>query len=183
MGMDLLQQILGGAQQRQQYQDFTNRYDQGQPWEGISDREALDRYEQIAPRLPAELRQQSFEEALARLSPEQRLQLGRYLQQQAEQQGLRGFQDLNKDGVDDRLQDSGYLAEATSKMEQQQPGVLGDLLGAVLGGGGGSGMAGGRSTGARPESQGMGALLESPIAKAALAGVAAMALKKMMSGR
>jgi hypothetical protein len=76
---------------------------------------------------------------------------------------MSGFQDLNRDGVDDRLQDPGYLAQATGRMEQQQPGILGQLLGGAAGG-----------------SPGM---LESPIAKAALAGIAAMAVKKMMSGQ
>ena len=48
------------------------------------------------------------------------------------------------------------------RCNQQQPGILGDLLG-----GGGSGQS----------------MLQSPIAKAALAGIAAMAVKKMMDGR
>jgi len=170
MGMDMLGQILGGGQRREEYQDFVNRYDTGAPWDGISDREAYDRYQQVAPQLPPQLYQESAQEAFARLTPQQRMQLGQYLQQQARQQGMGGFQDLNRDGVDDRLQDPGYLAQATGRMEQQQPGILGQLLGGAMGGGMG-GMGGG---------QGM---LESPIAKAALAGVAAMAVKKMMSGR
>jgi hypothetical protein len=165
MGMDILAQILGGGQQRQQYQDFVNRYDQGPPWQGIDDREAYDRYQQVAPQLPPQMYQESAQEAFARLSPQQRMQLGQYLQQRAQQQGIGGFQDLNRDGVDDRLQDPGYLAQATGRMEQQQPGILGQLLG------GGGGMGGG------------GSMLENPIAKAALAGIAAMAVKKMMSGR
>jgi hypothetical protein len=163
--MDILAQILGGGQQRQQYQDFVNRYDQGPPWQGIDDREAYDRYQQVAPQLPPQMYQESAQEAFARLSPQQRMQLGQYLQQRAQQQGMGGFQDLNRDGVDDRLQDPGYLAQATGRMEQQQPGILGQLLG------GGGGMGGG------------GSMLENPIAKAALAGIAAMAVKKMMSGR
>jgi hypothetical protein len=165
MGMDILAQILGGGQQRQQYQDFVNRYDQGPPWQGIDDREAYDRYQQVAPQLPPQMYQESAQEAFARLSPQQRMQLGQYLQQRAQQQGIGGFQDVNRDGVDDRLQDPGYLAQATGRMEQQQPGILGQLLG------GGGGMGGG------------GSMLENPIAKAALAGIAAMAVKKMMSGR
>ena len=71
-------------------------------------------------------------------------------------------------GSDDRLQDAGYLAQATGRLHQQQPGILGQLLGGALGGGGGGG------------NQGM---LESPIAKAALAGIAAMAVKQMMGNR
>ncbi len=57
------------------------------------------------------------------------------------------------------------LAQVTSRMEQQQPGILGQLLG-----GGGAG-------------GGAGNMLDNPLAKAALAGVAAMAVKRMMGGR
>src|ERR671939_41497 len=130
MGMNMLEQLLGGGQQRQEYQDFTQRYDQGAPWQGISDQEAYTRFQQVAPQLPPDMYQQSAQQAFERLSPDQRLQLGQYLQQQ-----------------------------------EQQPGILGQLLGGALGGGGSGG------------SQGM---LESPIAKAALAGIAAMAVKQMM---
>ncbi len=161
MGMDMLAQILGGGQPRQEYQDFVNRYDQGAPWDGISDREAYDRYQQVAPQLPPQMYQESAQEAFSRLTPQQRMQLGQYLQQQTRQQGY-NVPDLNRDGIDDRLQDPAYLAQATGQLHQQQPGILGDLLG---GGGGGQGM------------------LQSPVAKAALAGIAAVAVKKMMSGR
>ena len=160
MGMDLLGQLLGGGQRREEYQDFVNRYDTGAPWDGISDQEAYSRYQQVAPQLPPQMYQESAQEAFSRLTPQQRLQLGQHLQQQTRQQGY-NVPDLNRDGIDDRLQDPAYLAQATGQLHQQQPGLLGDLLG----GGGGQGM------------------LQSPIAKAALAGIAAVAVKKMMSGR
>ena len=163
MGMDMLGQLLGGGQRREEYQDFVNRYDTGAPWDGISDQEARSRYQQVAPQLSPEMYQESAQEAFSRLTPQQRLQLGQHLQQQTRQQGY-NIPDLNRDGIDDRLQDPAYLAQATGQLQQQQPGILGDLLG---GGGGGSG-------------QGM---LQSPVAKAALAGIAAVAVKKMMSSR
>ena len=162
MGMDMLSQILGGGQRREEYQDFVNRYDTGAPWDGISDQEARSRYQQVAPQLSPEMYQESAQEAFSRLTPQQRLQLGQHLQQQTRQQGY-NVPDLNRDGIDDRLQDPAYLAQATGQLHQQQPGILGDLLGG--GGGGGQGM------------------LQSPVAKAALAGIAAVAVKKMMSGR
>jgi hypothetical protein len=164
MGMDMLQQLLGGGQQRQQYQDFVTRYDQGAPWDGISDQEAYSRYQQVAPQLPPDMYQQSAQEAFARLTPQQRMQFGQFLRQQAQQRNL-NFPDLNQDGIDDRFQDSRYLAQVTGRMQQQQPGMLEQLLGGAVGGGGGQSM------------------LESPIAKAALAGIAAMAVKKMMGQR
>lgn len=161
MSMDMFGQLLGGGQGRQEYQDFVNRYDTGAPWDGISDQEAYSRYQQVAPQLPPQMYQESAQEAFSRLTPQQRLQLGQYLQQQTRQQGL-SVPDLNQDGIDDRLQDPAYLAQATGQLHQQQPGLLGDLLG---GGGGGQG------------------ILQSPVGKAALAGITAIAVKKMMSGR
>ena len=167
MGMNMLEQLLGGGRQRQEYQDFTQRYDQGAPWQGISDQEAYDRFQQVGPQLPPDLYEQSAQQAFERLSPQQRLQLGQYLRQQARQQQL-NVPDLNQDGIDDRLQDASYLAQATGRLHQQQPGILGQLLGGALGGGGGGGGQG---------------VLESPIAKAALAGITAMAVKQMMGNR
>jgi hypothetical protein len=163
MGIDMLTQMLGGGQNRQQYQDFVNRYDRGAPWDGISDQEAYNRYQQVTPQLSPQMYQESAQEAFSRLTPDQRMQFGQYLQQQSQQQGL-NIPDFNRDGIDDRLQDPAYLARATGHLQQQQPGILGNLLGGASGGGG----------------QGM---LQSPIAKAALAGIAAMAVKKVMSGR
>jgi hypothetical protein len=52
---------------------------------------------------------------------------------------------------------------------QQQPGLLGQLLGAGTGGGSAAG--------------GVGQVLANPLAKAALAGIAAVAVTRMMNGR
>ena len=162
--MNLLEQLRGGGKQRSDWDDFVGRYDQGPPWAGISDQEALNRYQQVAPQLPPDLYEQSAQEAFARMSPQERMQFTQYLRQRAQQQNV-NFPDLNQDGIDDRVQqDPRELARMTTRMREQQPGGLGTLLG---GGGGG----------------GMGDMLGNPLAKAALAGVAAMAVKKMMGGR
>lgn len=166
--MDILSGILGG-QQRQEYDDFANRYDRGAPWDGISDDEAYNRYSQIAPQLPPDVFQRSARDSFSRLDPQQRMQLGRYIQQQAPQYGV-NIPDMDMNGQDDRLQDPDYLAQITGRMHQQQPGILGQLLG---GGGGGGGAGGGLG----------GGMLQSPIAKAALGGIAAMAFRNMMGGR
>ena len=90
------------------------------------------------------------------------MQFTQYLRQRAQQQNV-DFPDLNQDGIDDRVQrDPGELARMTSRMREQQPGGLAGLLG----GGGG-----------------MGGMLGNPLAKAALAGIAAMGAKKMMGWR
>jgi hypothetical protein len=156
--MSFMQQLLGGGQQQQEYQDFIDRYDQGAPYEGISDQEALDRYQQVAPYLPPGAYQQAAQEAFARMSPQERMEFGQYVQQRAQQQGV-GFSSLPRGGGN--FQDPGFLAQMMGGMTQQQP----DLLGQLLGGGGGGGMLG------------------NPLAKAALAGVAAMAVKQMMGRR
>ena len=168
--MSFLENLMGGGrgggQQRQEFQDFVSRYEQGPPWAGISDQEAMGRYQQVAPHLPPGVYQQSAQEAFARLSPQERLQLGQHLRQRARQQQV-DFPDLNQDGIDDRLQDPRYLAQVTGQLHQRDPGLLGQLMGGGGGGGGG----------------GAAEMLNNPVAKAAVAGIAAMAMKRMMSGR
>ena len=184
--VDILQNILGGGQQRQQFQDFANRYEQGAPYDGISDDETLHHYQQVAPHIPPDVYQQSAHEAFSRMQPQERMQVGRYLQQQVRQQGL-NFPDLNRDGIDDRLQDPGFLAQMTGQMHQQQPGLVGQLLGGAMGGGMGGGMMGnalgGMMGGGGMSGGGGGGLLANPLAKAALAGIATQAVRQMMNRR
>ncbi len=165
--MDLLQGLLGGDQ-RHGLEDFAGRYEQGAPWDGVSDQEAVDRYQQVAPTLPPDEYEAAARQAFERLSPEQRVEFGRYMQQQAH---AKGITDFDGDGVDDRYQDPGQLAAMTSRAEQRQPGILEQLVGAVGGGGFGTPAA---------AHQGGSGLLGSPIAKAAMAGIAAMAIRKVL---
>ena len=149
-------------------EDFIKRYQQGP--QRISEQEAADRYRQVASQLPPEDYLQAAKEAFARMSPEERVQFGRYLGQEAQRQG-HDFIDLNQDGIDDRLQDPDYLAKTTSRAHQEQPGLVGQLFG---GSGSGGGHAGG-STG--------GGMLSSPLAKGVLGGIAAYGLSRMLSGK
>ena len=177
---DLLGQLMGGGQ-KEEFQDFSRRYDQGAPWDGFDDEEARDKYRRVAPNLPPDLYEESAQEAFSRMTPEQRYELGRQLQQSARQEGL-GF-DADDD---DQLRDPRRLARATSRLHQERPGFLEQILGGgssggSLGGGSGGGlggMLGGGSSGG-----GMGGMLGGGLGKAALGGIAAIAVKKMMSGR
>ena len=185
--MGLLGQLFGGDDdnQRQRAMDFTNRYDQGAPYDGISDDEAYGHYQQISGQIPPDVYQQSAQEAFSRMGPQERIQFGQHLQQQARQQGIH---DSAWDEDDNQYQDPGYLAQVTSRLDQQQPGMLGQLLGGGGGGGlmgGGGGLLGGTNTGMGGVlgGGGGGGMLANPLAKAALGGIAAMAMKKMMSGR
>ncbi len=151
--MSFLQDLVDG-QRRQEYEDFANRYDQGSPYDGIDDREAYDRYSQVSGLLSPQDYEAASQQSFERMSPQERMQFGRYLQQQARQ---RGYQDRAWDHDDDMYRDPRYLSHVTGRMHRQQPGMLGQLLG-----------------------DGTGAL-GNPLAKAALAGVAATGARKIMS--
>ena len=162
--MDLLNSLMGGGG-REQAQDFVSRYDRGAPYDGFSGDEAYQQYQRVAPHLSQQDYELSAEEAFSRMDPRERQQFAQMLSQQARQQGVR-FQDLDGDGIDDRMQqDPRYLAQAMGRMQQQQPGLLQQLMG-----GGGGAMGGGA-----------GNMLQNPLAKAALGGIAAMALRRMMN--
>ena len=184
----LLGNLFGGDDNRMsQAQDFMSRYDQGAPYDGISDDEAFGHYQQVAGQIPPDVYQQSAQDAFSRMSPQERMQFGQMLQQQARQQGV---MDNAWDDDDNNYQDPGYLSQVTSRLEQQQPGMLGQLLGGGGGGGGMGGALGSMLGGASNTGMGGvlgggggGGLLSNPLAKAAVGGIAAMAMKRMMGGR
>lgn len=97
------------AGQREKLEDFTKRYDQGQPWEGISDDEALERHDEVAAQLDDKEYEQSARESFERLQPEQRREVARSLQV----------------GETD---DPGELARATSRVHKEKPDMLGQLM-------------------------------------------------------
>ena len=178
--MDFLRNIAGDAMRSQQYRDFADRYDRGAPYEDISDDEARDRYREVSSGLSEEDYRLSAREAFARMSPEEREEFGRLLREQAHQQGHGDFVDRDHDGRDDRFQDPDYLASVTGRMHREQPDLLGSLMSNVLGGGGGGGGLVGGMLGGEGTRGGGGGMLGNPVAKAAMAGIAAMAAKRMM---
>lgn len=167
----LLNGLFGGQgggqpQHRARAEDFISRYEQGAPWDNISDEEAVQNYQAVAGRLSPEEMEDSAAEAYARLTPDQRYQFAQYLQQQ-------GGGRLGSIDVDDPRQ----LARATSRYQSQQPGGLAGLLGG--GGGGLETMLGGTLGGGGAQ----GNMLQSPIGKAVMGGIAAVAMKKMLDRR
>ena len=153
-----LMDMLGGGERRQEYEDFVNRYEQGAPHEGIDDDEAVRRYDEVSSQLSDDDYELSAEEAFRRMAPQERQELARMVRQQGRQRQV----DLGEfdDDDDERYADPKQLARMTRQVRKQQPNMMSQLLG---GGGGG----------------GMGGMLGNPVAKAALAGVAAMAAKRM----
>lgn len=159
--MGLLDQLLGGNQQKQQqYQNFSNQWSPNNPG-AVSDQEALNHYQEVATQLPPQDYEQAAYQAFQQMSPQQRAEFARYMQQQAQQQGYQ-IPQAQQQGGGQAYEDPRSLAQMTAQMHQQQPGMLGQLLG-----GNGSG-------------NDVGQLIQSPVAKVALAGIAAMALKNMM---
>lgn len=155
--MGLLDNLLGNQQVQQELQSYVQRYQQGSPNEGYSDQEVAQRYQQVAPQLPAQDFQRAAEQAFNNMPPDQRQQFGQYVAQQLQARGasVPGF--THGESNAQQYQDSGYLAQQTAQVHQQQPQLLGQLVG---GDGGG--------------------LMGNPAVKAALAGIAANAVSNAM---
>lgn len=190
--MNFLEQLLGGSQ-RQEAEDFISRYNQGAPWEGYSDDEVASRYQQVASNISPEAYTDAAREAFERMSPQERMEFASYVQQHAQQQGM-SIQDLNGDGIDDRLQDPRQLAQVTGRIQQQQPNFFSQLLGGLGGGGLGQVLSGGLGGGGLAQALGGGLLggaggrgqqspMANPLVKGALAGIAALALGRMMNNQ
>ena len=190
----------------QQAQDFVNRYQQGAPQDGYSNQEVAQQYQQVVPQLSPEQFMQAAQQSFQNMPPDQRQQFGQFLQQQAQQQGY-AVPSMQQPTM---YQDPNALAQMTSQVHQQNPGLLGSLLGAIAGqqtGGVPSGPTwqtldpqtrdlfirqwgnraqeewqkeNARNMGGGQQAGGMSGMLGSPVAKAALAGIAAMAVKNMI---
>jgi hypothetical protein len=150
---------------RMRARDFVRRYEQGPPHEGYSDEEVVRNYRAVEGRLSPEEYEEAAAEAFGRLSPQERRRFRRMMKERSG-----GRFDVGSD-------DPRELARTTARFRQQDPG--GGGLASLLGLGGDGGGGGDLLSAARGGGGG-GGLFESPVAKAALAGVAAIAVKKVM---
>jgi hypothetical protein len=158
--MGILDELLGGGQRQRDFQDFVSRYEQGHPSEGYSDQEVVERYREVAHAVPPDQYAQAAQEALSRLSPQERAAFVKMLQERAQSRGTQLPQQIGAEPQD--------LGQVLTDLHQR-PGQLRDLLGG----------------GAQVRAEGSSAvtsLLASPLAKAALAGIAAMVVKRVMQG-
>ena len=80
---------LGGGQIQKDYKDFVDRYEQGEPSEGYSDQEVLKRYGEVSHAVPPDQYAQAAREALGKLSPEQRAEFLKMLQERAAARGIK----------------------------------------------------------------------------------------------
>ena len=171
--MGILDDLLGGGQRQREFKDFVNRYEQGHPSEGYTDQEVVQRYQDVAHAVPPDQYAQAAAEALARLSPEERAAFVKMLQERASARGTALPKQIEADPKE--------LGQVLTDLHKT-PGQLRDILG------GGSGApAQGPPRGAPAQGQPAGpsaltSMLASPLAKAALAGIAAMVVKRVMQG-
>jgi hypothetical protein len=140
-----------------------NRYEQGDPSEGYSDKEVLKRYGEVSHAVPPDQFAQAAQEALSKLSPEERAAFVKMLQERAAARGVKLPGKVASDPKD--------LGKVLTDLHEK-PGQLRDILG---------------PGGAQPQEQAQASnpitdMLSSPMAKAVLAGIAAMVVKRVMQG-
>jgi hypothetical protein len=162
--MGILDDLLGNEQIQKQYKDFVKRYEQGNPSEGYSDQEVLERYGEVSHAVPTEEYAQAAQEALSKLSPEERAAFLEMLQERAAARGVK----LPGKAASDPKDLGNVLTDLHEK-----PGQLRDILG---GGSVGQPQGQQQASGSSPITD----MLSSPMAKAVLAGIAAIVVKRMM---
>jgi hypothetical protein len=87
--MGILDDLLGNEQLQKQYKDFVKRYEQGDPSEGYSDQEVLKRYGEVSHAVPPDQYAQAAQEAMSKLSPEDRAEFLKMLQERAAERGVK----------------------------------------------------------------------------------------------
>lgn len=176
----MVDQLLGGLFGSQQdddddrrkgrAQDFVSRYDTGSPFEGYSMDEAVHNYQNVTKNLSPQDYEEAAAQSFQKMSPTERQQFAQMMQQRGATTNVTDDpRDLAKTASRFRQQDSGGGGLASLfGLGGSSSGGGGDLLSAARGGNSGGGGGGG-----------MGDMMSNPLAKAALGGIAAMAMKKM----
>jgi hypothetical protein len=157
--MGILDELLAGGQRQKEYSDFVDRYEQGPPSQGYSDQEVLQRYGEVSHAVSSDQYAQAAQEALSKLSPEERAAFVKMLQDRAAARGV-----TLPEKVPPEPKDLGQvLTDLHSK-----PGQLRDMLG-------------GEDLQLRQQASGSNPIIDilsSPMAKSVLAGIAAMVVKR-----
>ena len=162
--MGILDELLSGGQRQKEYRDFVNRYEQGHPSQGYSDQEVLKRYGEVSHAVPPDQYAKAAQEALAKLSPEERAAFVKMLQDRAAARGVTLPRQVAPEPKD--------LGQVLTDLHGK-PGQLRDMLG------GGDVQAQEQTQRSNPIID----MLGSPQAKAVLAGIAAMVVKRIMAPR
>ena len=118
--MGMLDDLLGNEQLQKTFKDFVNRYQQGDPSEGYSDQEAVKRYGEVAHAVPPDQYAKAAQDALSKLSPEDRAEFLKTLQERAAARGVKLPGQVASDPKD--------LGQVLTDLHQK-PGQLRDILG------------------------------------------------------
>ena len=162
--MGILDELLGGGQRQKEYKDFVDRYENGDPSEGYSDQEVLKRYSEVSHAVPPDQYAQAAQEALGKLSPEERAEFLKMLQERATARGVKLPGKVASDPKD--------LGQVLTDLHEK-PGQLRDILGDG---------SGSQPQGQAPASNPIINILKSPQARAVLAGIAATVIKRATQG-
>ena len=160
--MGILDELLTAGQRQKEYRDFVDRYHRGNPSEGYSDQEVLKRYGEVSHAVPADQYAQAAQEALSKLSPEERAAFVKMLQDRAAARGVTLPRQVAPEPKE--------LGQVLTDLHKK-PGQLRDMLG------GSAAQTQGQAPGASPITD----MLKSPMARAVLAGIAAMVAKNVMN--
>jgi hypothetical protein len=160
--MGILDDLLAGGLRQKEYKDFVDRYEEGDPSQGYTDQEVLKRYGEVSHAVQPDQYARAAQEALSKLSPEDRAAFVKMLQERAAARGV-----MLPAPVAPEPKELGQVLTDLHK----KPGQLRDMLGAPAQPQG--------QTGSNP----IGDILSSPMAKAVLAGIAAMVVKNVMRPR
>lgn len=134
--MGILDELLQQGNDKQtDYAQFAKRYDQGEPEDGYDDDEVGRRYDEVSRHVDRATYQKAAKQSLAKMKPAQRKKYAQELKQHAKQHGHK----LDYDG---KSTDPETLAGLTTQLHDKDPGLLGQIMGAVGGGGGAGGMVG-----------------------------------------
>ena len=158
--MGMLDELLGG-QRFKEYSDFVARYEQGAPSEGYSDQEVLKRYGEVSHAVPPDQYAQAAQEALSKLSPEERAAFVKMLQDRAAARGITLPEQVPAEPKD--------LGQVITDLHRK-PGQLREMLG-------------GDAVESQQQASGTNPIIDilsSPMAKALLAGIAATVVKRAM---
>jgi hypothetical protein len=155
--MGMLDELLAGGQRQKEYTDFVDRYERGHPSQGYSDQEVLKRYGEVSHAVPPDQYAQAAQEALAKLSPEERAVFVKMLQDRAAARGVTLPRQVASEPKE--------LGQVLTDLHKK-PGQLRDMLGGDAQ----------QASGPSPISD----ILKSPMAKAVLAGITAMVVKRVM---
>ncbi|MCP3466456.1 MULTISPECIES: hypothetical protein [unclassified Bradyrhizobium] len=159
--MGFLDELLAGGPRKKEYSDFVDRYEQGDPSQGYSDQEVLKRYAEVSHAVPPDRYAQAAQEALSKLSPEERAEFVKMLQDRA---AARGVTLPGKVAPEPK-----ELGQVLTDLHKT-PGQLRDMLG------GGDPQPQEQASTSNPITD----ILASPMAKAVLAGIAAMVVKNVI---